>query len=82
MKIFILLIVLLAFAGSFVQSIPLDDISIGSDVSLDSLKDDIEKILQKLEIEIPKDFKLPPGVSWVKLKEKKAVASCTNHSSS
>jgi hypothetical protein len=65
MKIFILLIVLLAFAGSFVQSIPLDDIAIGSDVSLDKLKDDIEKVLQKLEIEIPKDFKLPPGVSRV-----------------
>jgi hypothetical protein len=63
MKISILFIVLVAFAGSLVQSIPLDNTELASDVSLDKIKDDIIKILEKLDIEIPKDFKLPPSVS-------------------
>lgn len=75
MKYFILSIVLLACASNFVQSLPVDNIisdvsldRIGSDVTLDKIKDDIGKILEKLEIEIPEDFKLPPGVKKINKK--------------
>lgn len=73
MKISISFIVLAAFAGSFVQSKPLDKIEIGSDVSLDEIKGEIEKILKKLEIEIPKDLSPKEWVRRMKLEEKKVI---------
>lgn len=57
MKYFVALVVVLACANKLVQSIPLDEID--SDHSLDKIKDDLEKILQKFKIEIPEDLKFP-----------------------
>lgn len=62
MKFAIFFIVLSVFSGCLVQSIPLDDIEIGSDVSMEKIKEDIVKLLELLDIEIPKDFKIPPSV--------------------
>lgn len=61
MKYLILFAVVLACADILVQSLPVDEY--GSDVSLDKIKSDIEKLLEKYEIEVPEDFKFPP---WVK----------------
>ena len=64
MKYLILFAIVLACANNLVQSIPVDENK--SDVSRDKIKSDFEKLLEKLEIEVPEDLKFPP---WVKDKK-------------
>lgn len=61
MKYLILFAIVLACANNLVQSLPVDETI--PDVSRDKLKSDIEKLFEKLEIEVPEDLKFPP---WVK----------------
>lgn len=66
MKIFVAVIVIVACVGDFVHSLPVADI--GSDVSIDKVKEDFGKILENLDIKIPDDFQFPPGVKTKELK--------------